>query len=152
VPWPRRLVARPPTAEARVRARVSPCGIFVVDKVALGQVFQRVLRFSLVRIIIPSAFHTLISTSGEEQQVRWQPQFGDSLTISAKKESSLSLRHGVSTDCRRRVQPLDLRREDRSMLNKRNSCGQPKWGGLAACDWRLTVSKCQKLDWMFDLL
>jgi hypothetical protein len=30
---------RPPTAEARVRSRLSPCGGFVVDKVALGQVF-----------------------------------------------------------------------------------------------------------------
>jgi hypothetical protein len=38
------------TAEAQVRARVSPCG-FVVDKVALGQVFLRVLRFSSVSII-----------------------------------------------------------------------------------------------------
>jgi hypothetical protein len=30
---------RPLTTDARVRSRVSPCGIFVVDKVALGQVF-----------------------------------------------------------------------------------------------------------------
>jgi hypothetical protein len=44
---------RPPTAEARVRSGVSPCGGFVVDKVALGQVFPRVLQFSPVNIIPP---------------------------------------------------------------------------------------------------
>jgi hypothetical protein len=37
-------------------ARVSPMG-FVVDKVALGQVFLRVLRFSPVNIIPPRAPH-----------------------------------------------------------------------------------------------
>jgi hypothetical protein len=36
---------RPLTAAARVRAQVNPMG-FVVDKVALGQVFLRDLRFS----------------------------------------------------------------------------------------------------------
>jgi hypothetical protein len=41
---------RPLTAAARVRAQVNPVG-FVVDKVALAQVFLRVLRFSLVNII-----------------------------------------------------------------------------------------------------
>jgi uncharacterized protein YqjF (DUF2071 family) len=40
----------PLNAEAQVRARVSPCG-FVVDKVALGQAFLRVLRFSAVNVI-----------------------------------------------------------------------------------------------------
>jgi hypothetical protein len=38
--------------EARVRSEVSPCGN-VVDKVTLGQVFPRVLRFSLVSFIPP---------------------------------------------------------------------------------------------------
>jgi hypothetical protein len=42
---------RPPTAEARVRSRVNVG--FVVDKVALGQVFLRVLRFSPVNFIPP---------------------------------------------------------------------------------------------------
>jgi hypothetical protein len=46
---------RPPTAEARVRSRVSPWG-FVVDKVALGQVFPRVLPFFSVNGI-PPALH-----------------------------------------------------------------------------------------------
>jgi hypothetical protein len=53
---------RPLTAEARVRARVNPWG-FAVDKVALGQVSLRVLRFSPVNIIPPS-LSKLIS-SGE---------------------------------------------------------------------------------------
>jgi hypothetical protein len=43
---------RPLTAAARVRAHVSPVG-FVVDKVAVGQVFLRVLRFFPVSIISP---------------------------------------------------------------------------------------------------
>jgi hypothetical protein len=45
---------RPVTAAAWVRAQVNPVG-FVVDKVALGQVFLRVLRFSPVNIIPPCA-------------------------------------------------------------------------------------------------
>jgi hypothetical protein len=44
---------RPLTAEARVRARSIHVG-FVADKVALGQVFFRVLRFSPVNI----SFHS----------------------------------------------------------------------------------------------
>jgi hypothetical protein len=43
---------RPFTAAARVRAQVIPVG-FVVDKVALGHVFLRVLRFSPISIIPP---------------------------------------------------------------------------------------------------
>jgi hypothetical protein len=43
-----------PTAEACVRARVRSCG-FVVDKVALGQVFLRVLWFPLPIFIKPTA-------------------------------------------------------------------------------------------------
>jgi hypothetical protein len=39
------VIRRPVTAEARVRARVTHVG-FVMDKVALGQVFLRVLWFS----------------------------------------------------------------------------------------------------------
>jgi hypothetical protein len=45
---------RPLTATAWVRAQVNPVG-FVVDKVALEQVFLRVLRFSPVNIIPPWA-------------------------------------------------------------------------------------------------
>jgi hypothetical protein len=43
---------RPPTAEARVRSR-SVHVVFVVDKVALGQIFPRVLWFSPVSFIPP---------------------------------------------------------------------------------------------------
>jgi hypothetical protein len=45
---------RPVTAAAWVRAQVNSVG-FVVDKVALGQVFLRVLRLSPVNIIPPWA-------------------------------------------------------------------------------------------------
>jgi hypothetical protein len=45
---------RPLTAAAWVRAQVNPVG-FVVDKVALGQVFSRVILFSPVNIIPPWA-------------------------------------------------------------------------------------------------
>jgi hypothetical protein len=47
---------RPLTAAAWIRARVNPVG-FVVEKVALGQVFLRILRFSPVNIIAPWAPH-----------------------------------------------------------------------------------------------
>jgi hypothetical protein len=45
---------RPLTVAARVRAQINPVG-FVVDNVALGQVFLRPLRFSPVSIIPPWA-------------------------------------------------------------------------------------------------
>jgi hypothetical protein len=45
---------RPLTAAAWVRSQVKPVG-FVVDKVILGQVFLRVLRFSPFNIIPPWA-------------------------------------------------------------------------------------------------
>jgi hypothetical protein len=44
---------RPLTVEARVLSRVSVRVGFVVDKVSLGQVFLRVLRFSPVNFIPP---------------------------------------------------------------------------------------------------
>jgi hypothetical protein len=47
---------RPLTAAAWVRAQVNPVG-FMVDKVALGQVFLRVLQFSPVNIIPQWAPH-----------------------------------------------------------------------------------------------
>jgi hypothetical protein len=43
---------RPLTTEGRIRSQVSPCE-FVVDKVALGEVFFRVLRFSPVIVTLP---------------------------------------------------------------------------------------------------
>jgi hypothetical protein len=43
---------RPLTAAAWVRAQVNRVG-FVMDKLALGQVFLRVIRFSPVNIIPP---------------------------------------------------------------------------------------------------
>jgi hypothetical protein len=41
------------TAEARIRAYISPCGICGGQSSRLGQIFLRVLRFSLVNIIPP---------------------------------------------------------------------------------------------------
>jgi hypothetical protein len=49
---------------------------FVVDKVALGQVFLRVIRFSPVNIIPPS-LSMFIYYLGDEQYARWWPQFRD---------------------------------------------------------------------------
>ena len=48
---------RPLAAEARVPCRSSPCGGFVVEKVALGQILFRGLRLSSVSII-PPMLHT----------------------------------------------------------------------------------------------
>jgi hypothetical protein len=48
------VIRRPLTTVAWVRSQVNPVG-FVVGKVALGQVFLRVLRFSSVYIIPPWA-------------------------------------------------------------------------------------------------
>jgi hypothetical protein len=51
---------RPLTAAAWVRAsRINPL-VFVVDKVAVGQVFLRVIRFYPVSIIPPCAPHSLL--------------------------------------------------------------------------------------------
>jgi hypothetical protein len=49
---------RPLTAEARVRSRGQSMWDFVVDKVAFGQVFPRVLRFSPVNFIPPVLHYT----------------------------------------------------------------------------------------------
>jgi hypothetical protein len=49
----------PLTAEARVRSGLVHVG-FVVDKVALGQAFPRVLRFSPVNFIPPVPHYTEI--------------------------------------------------------------------------------------------
>jgi hypothetical protein len=59
---------RPLIAEFRVRAQSIHVG-FVVDKVAPGQVFLRVLLFYPVNIIPPS-FSILIYHSRDEQYVR----------------------------------------------------------------------------------
>jgi len=48
------------TPEAWVRFLASPCERFMVDKVALGQVYFRILRFAPV-IIIPLMFPILLS-------------------------------------------------------------------------------------------
>jgi hypothetical protein len=53
-----------PTAAARVRARIWQVG-FVVDKVALGQVFLRVHRFPLP-IFIPSNSSSSSSSSSSQ--------------------------------------------------------------------------------------
>jgi hypothetical protein len=50
------VIPRPLTAEARVRSRVSSCGICVVNKVALGQFFTRALQFFPVNFI-PLVLH-----------------------------------------------------------------------------------------------
>jgi hypothetical protein len=49
---------------------------FVMDKVALGQVYPRVLQFSPVRTIRSWLF-ILIYYLGDEQQAHWWPQFRD---------------------------------------------------------------------------
>jgi hypothetical protein len=50
---PQAVSRLPPTAEVRVRSRGSVNVGFVVDKVALGQVFTQVFRFSPVNFIPP---------------------------------------------------------------------------------------------------
>jgi hypothetical protein len=49
---------RPLTSEAWVRSRGQSMWEYVVDKVALGQVFPRVLRFSPVSFIPPVLHYT----------------------------------------------------------------------------------------------
>jgi hypothetical protein len=74
VPWLRRLVA----GLSPRRSGFAPVSVhvgFVVDKVALGQVFLRVLRVSSVSIITPSlsnSYHL-----GNEQYVRCRQQLRD---------------------------------------------------------------------------
>jgi hypothetical protein len=65
MPWLKRLVAGPSLR----RAGFAPGSVrvgFVVDKVALGQIFLRVLRVFPVNIIPPWLF-TLIYHLGDEQ-------------------------------------------------------------------------------------
>jgi hypothetical protein len=74
--WPRRLVAglslwRPRFAPGSVRVG------FVVDKVALGQVFSE---FFLVNTIPPWSL-ILMYHLGDEQQARWWLQFRDIVPV-----------------------------------------------------------------------
>jgi hypothetical protein len=88
-PWLRRLVAGPPTAEARVRARVSPCEI-------RGGQSGTGTGLSPSPLVFPCQYHRSIRAPysyinnhyhhlREEQWIRWWPQFGDSLTKSTKE-------------------------------------------------------------------
>jgi hypothetical protein len=60
------VIRRPLNAETRVRVRVA----FVVDKVALGQSFLQVVRFSPVSII-PPWLSIVIIWRGEQQAGLW---------------------------------------------------------------------------------
>jgi hypothetical protein len=75
VPWLKRLVAGLSPRKAGFGFWSVHVG-FVVDKVALGQVFLRVLWFSPVNISFRQG-SILIYHLGEEQYVRWWPQFRD---------------------------------------------------------------------------
>ena len=74
IPWLRRWVAGLSPQRPRFDARSVPL-LFVVDKVALGQGFLRVLRLSLVSII-PPVFHTHLYLyavlPGQTDEV-WEP-------------------------------------------------------------------------------
>jgi hypothetical protein len=63
------VTPRPLTAESRVRALVSIHVGFVEDKMALGQVFLRVLQFSSA-IIIPPSFSIYIYTHTHTHIIR----------------------------------------------------------------------------------
>jgi hypothetical protein len=74
----------PPTADARVRSRVSPCGI-CRGQLALGQVFTRVRRFSPVNLI-PPVLHYL-----EKLKKNWSP-----FCSSSSQSCTISLGCGTS--------------------------------------------------------
>jgi hypothetical protein len=72
VPWLRLLVAGLSPRSPGFAPRL----IHMVDRVALGQVFLRVLRFYSVNII-PLSFSILIYHLGDEQYIRYWQQFRD---------------------------------------------------------------------------
>jgi hypothetical protein len=77
--WLGRLSHQTLTVEARVHALVTVG--FVVHKVALRQVFLRVLQLPPVNIIT-TWLSILICHVGDEQYVHWWLKFRDSLTTS----------------------------------------------------------------------
>jgi hypothetical protein len=84
MPWLRQLVAglspwRPGIVLGSVHVG------FVVDKVALGQVFSQVLWFSPVNII-PPLVSILIYYLRDEQWALWWPQFKDIISSHRHKE------------------------------------------------------------------
>jgi branched-subunit amino acid transport protein len=75
MPWYRQLVAGLSLQWVGFTPR-SVHAVFVVDKMALGQVFLQVLQFSPVNII-PLWLSILIYHMGGEQQAHWWLQFRD---------------------------------------------------------------------------
>jgi hypothetical protein len=75
VPWLRRLVADHSERRHGFAPGSAHVG-FVVDKVALRQVFVLVLLFSPVSII-PPQLSIVIYHLGDEQKARWWPEFRD---------------------------------------------------------------------------
>jgi hypothetical protein len=88
VTWLRRLVAGLSLRSPGFEPRSIHVG-FVVEKVALGQVFLRVLRFSPVNIIPPSLSNSY-HHQGDEQYVRYWQQFRD-VVLPHQNQSFLSL-------------------------------------------------------------
>jgi hypothetical protein len=89
--WDRSMaVSRQPlTAEALVRALLSPCGI-CGGQSGSETGFFRLLRFSPVNIIPPSLF-ILACHMGDDQQARWWPQFGDKVSTHRHEQDKLLL-------------------------------------------------------------
>jgi hypothetical protein len=63
---------------------------FVVDKVAMRQIFHRVLRFSSVNII-PPQLSMLIHLLGDQQETRWWPQIRDIVSHNRNEQQTLSV-------------------------------------------------------------
>jgi hypothetical protein len=78
-PWLRWLVANQSLQSPEFLPDSTHMG-YVVDKVALGQIFLRVLRFSPVSIIPPS-LSTLVYHLADEQYVRLWQQFRDAVSL-----------------------------------------------------------------------
>jgi hypothetical protein len=137
VPWLRRLV----TGLSPRRPGFAPGSVhvgFVVDKIALRQVFLRVLRVFPVNIIPPSLYIRILY--GRWTQV-WRPRFRDIVLPHWHKERGNIWGGKTRKRCNSPCQDQEIPRTQRSVIS-----ASPPWCHVKWVPWDHGVARPQVVD------